>query len=177
MTFEKIDAVMAATGAGYDAVKEALIATDGDVERAINLVRKIRDDEFTGSEQSWYHAPNSDDFKTDTETAKEDKGFPSAKDILETIKDIWRKGNASTLRVEKKGNTVLKLPLTVSAIGVILAPVAALIGFGAVLITEYTITIELDNGDVISVNELALKRNHQKKEKAEQSDKDQKPEA
>jgi hypothetical protein len=81
---------------------------------------------------------------------------PQATDIIEAIKEIWRKGNASRLDIEKNGRSVLSISLTVGTIGVLLAPVAALIGFGAALVTEYTIKITLDNGTVINVNEFAI---------------------
>jgi len=81
---------------------------------------------------------------------------PQAQDIFDAIREIWRKGNASSLEIEKDGKTVLKISLTVGTIGLILAPVAALIGIGAALITDYTVKIILDNGTVINVNEFAL---------------------
>ena len=81
---------------------------------------------------------------------------PQAQDIFDAIREIWRKGNASSLEIEKDGRTVLKISLTVGTIGLILAPVAALIGIGAALITDYIVKIILDNGTVINVNEFAL---------------------
>jgi hypothetical protein len=81
---------------------------------------------------------------------------PQANDILEAIKEIWRKGNASRLDIEKEDKTVLSISLTVGTIGLLIAPVAALIGIGAALITEYTVKITLDNGTVINVNEFAV---------------------
>jgi hypothetical protein len=83
---------------------------------------------------------------------------PQANDIIDAIKEIWRKGNASRLDIEKGGQTVLSISLTVGTIGLLLAPVAALIGIGAALVTEYTIKITLDNGTVINVNEFAVTR-------------------
>jgi hypothetical protein len=79
-----------------------------------------------------------------------------ASDIIDAIKEIWRKGNASRLDIEKDGKAVLSISLTIGAIGVLLAPVAALIGIGAALVTEYTIKITLDDGTVINVNEFAI---------------------
>jgi hypothetical protein len=84
------------------------------------------------------------------------KQAPLAGDIIEAIKEIWRKGNASRLDIEKDGRTVLSVSLTVGTIGLLLAPVAALIGIGAALVTEYVVKITLDNGTVINVNEFAV---------------------
>jgi hypothetical protein len=90
---------------------------------------------------------------------------PQANDILEAIKEIWRKGNASRLDIEKEGKTVLSISLTVGTIGLLIAPVAALIGIGAALITEYTVKITLDNGTVINVNEFAITRKQSTQQK------------
>ena len=57
---------------------------------------------------------------------------------------------------------MLNVSLVIGTIGFVLAPVAALIGIGTALITEYTIKITLDDGTVINVNEFALKRKQAK---------------
>lgn len=96
------------------------------------------------------------------ETAKNEKTSnqsATAQDIINSIKEIWRRGNASRLDIEKDGKNFVSISLTVGTIGLVIAPVAALIGLGAALITEYTVKITLDNGTVIDVNEFAIKRN------------------
>lgn len=99
---------------------------------------------------------------SDTEKSSEKTGndsqIPQAKDIIDAIREIWKKGNASRLDIEKDGRTVLSVSLVIGTIGIVLAPVAALIGIGAALITEYTVRITLDNGTVINVNEFAVTR-------------------
>lgn len=87
-----------------------------------------------------------------------DRQIPQAKEIIDAIKEIWKRGNASRLDIEKGGKTLLSVSLAVGTIGLVLAPVAALIGIGAALITDYVITITLDNGTVINVNDFAVKR-------------------
>lgn len=52
-----------------------------------------------------------------------------------------------------------------STLGLVIAPVAAFIGLGAALITEYTIKVILDDGDVVNVNEMALTRKSSKQDK------------
>ena len=91
--------------------------------------------------------------------------MPDADDIIKAIKEIWRKGNASRLDIERQGRTLRSVSLVVGTIGFVLAPVAALIGLGTALITEYTIKITLDDGTIINVNEFALTR----KKSSEQS--------
>jgi hypothetical protein len=82
--------------------------------------------------------------------------IPLAQDVIDAIKEIWKKGNASRLDIEKDGKTFLSISLTVGTIGLVLAPVAAIIGIGAALITEYIVKITLDNGTVINVNEFVV---------------------
>lgn len=90
--------------------------------------------------------------------SKNDNKNPLASDILDAIREIWKKGNASRLDIEKDGRTVLSVSLVIGTIGLVLAPVAALIGIGAALITEYIVKITLDDGTVINVNEFAIHR-------------------
>jgi hypothetical protein len=83
---------------------------------------------------------------------------PTAKQILDAIREIWKHGNASHLDIDKDGRHILTVSLTIGTIGLIIAPVAALIGIGAALITDYVVTITLDNGTVINVNEFAVNK-------------------
>lgn len=88
--------------------------------------------------------------------AAADSQIPLVQDIIDAIREIWKRGNASRLDIEKGGKTVLSISLVVGTIGLVLAPVAAFIGFSAAMITEYTIKITLDNGTVIDVNEFVV---------------------
>ena len=141
---EKVDRVMAATGKGYEDVKKALIYTEGDVDKAIGLLLNI----------------NQDKDKVKEGSSKHDKSIVD--NIIEEIKKIWEKGNASTLLIEKNGETVVKLSLAVGTIGFVLATVPSLIGLGAAILTDYKIKIVMNDGGVVNVNELAL-RNSDKK--------------
>lgn len=159
----KIDTVMSQTGADYETAKAALKTSDGDVDIAVRIIRSynLKDEanETAGGSAGGQSAEDS--AKQDGQTGqagqtKTGSQPPPAQDIFDAIKEIWNKGNASRLDIEKGGRTVLSISLTVGTIGLVLAPVAALIGIGAALITEYTIKITLDNGTVINVNEFAV---------------------
>lgn len=102
------------------------------------------------------------DTENGTEKNRSGHTIPEADDIIEAIKEIWKRGNASRLDIEKDGRSVLSVSLVVGAIGFVLVPVAALIGIGAALITEYTVKITLDDGTVINVNEFAITRKQTK---------------
>jgi hypothetical protein len=168
---EKLDAVMKQTGADYETAKAALKTSNGDVDIAVRIIRTYNlknDSAFEDSDPSTKSGQNEqshtygqkDQTKTDEQgnqsgTSEE---IPIASEILEAIKDIWKKGNASRLDIQKEGKTLLSISLVIGTIGLILAPVAALIGIGAALITEYEVLITLDNGTVINVNEFVINR-------------------
>lgn len=163
---EKIDLLMTQTGADYSTVREALLACEGDVNRATDYIRGAQRQRETAQAEAKAEQRSGD--------KGDEKSTPIASDILDTIRDIWEKGNASSLIIEKDGKVLLRLSLLVSTIGLILAPVAAIIGLGAALITEYTIKIELVNGDIININELAIhrKRSRGQKQTSESGEKE-----
>ena len=155
---EKLDAVIKQTGADCETAKAALKTSDGDVDIAVRIIRtyNLKDDaafDNTGSSSKSGSDQRSSDGQKQSKT---DEQIPLAGDILDAIKDIWKMGNASRLDIEKDGRTLLSISLVIGTIGLVLAPVAALIGIGAALITDYKITITLNNGTVINVNEFAV---------------------
>lgn len=155
INIEKIDFVMEQTGADYSTVRTALIISNGDVEKAIlfietNQVEEIDESNPVERQENWEQEYE--------ERQKQNPIGAFAQDIIDVIKDFWEKGNASTLVIEKDGQTVLSLSLVVSTIGLVIAPVAAIIGLGAAFITEYNIKIILDNGEVVDVNKEAIKK-------------------
>ncbi|MDI9469082.1 MAG: DUF4342 domain-containing protein [Bacillota bacterium] len=160
ITLEKIDAVMAATGAAYPEVRETLIACDGDVGRAVRVL--------TGQEPlpsaETAEEEESKEPKADPAGASREKMRNSLDDVLDVIRELWRTGNASSLIIEKNGETLLNLSLTVSVFALIIAPVIAVIGIGAAFITEYTIKVVMDNGEVINVLSYNLKHQGERKQ-------------
>ncbi len=176
INIEKIDYVMEQTGAQYEAVRTALIISDGDVEKAIQFIEsnqtgKISDESTVGEEQN-FRGEGGETWEEQYD-AKRNKQNPIgafAQDIIDTIQEIWEKGNASNLVIEKDGKTILSLSLTVSTIGLVIAPVAAIIGLGAAFITEYSIKIIMDSGEVVDVNMEAVKRKMRKENKADNHD-------
>ena len=56
--------------------------------------------------------------------------------------------------MEKDGEVLLNLPVTVGAIGLVMAPVVAMIGVGAAFVTKYTIKIVKEDGEEIDVNKM-----------------------
>jgi len=66
----------------------------------------------------------------------------AGEDILSTVKKILAEGNARRIIIKnEKGESILELPLTLGAVGVILAPVLAAVGAVAALVTKCTIVV------------------------------------
>lgn len=152
INLEKIDYVINATGASYELVRDALLNTDGDVDRAIGYIEAKRGaEEFKKDEKIEAEA------EVIEEKESKNKFFGDVSDtldeIIDAIKEIWRKGNASRLIVEKNKETVLSLSLTVSTIGALIAPIASLLGLTVAYITDYDFKIIMADGDVIDVRE------------------------
>lgn len=134
VTLEKIDQVVERTGASYEEAKEALAKTEGNIIEAIILIQNSMEDE--------------ESFKKSVR--------PS--DLIDTLKDFIRKGNVSRIIVKDKDVTLLNIPVTFGAIGVILAPVIGVIGIGTVLVTDINVSIQDSKGDIIDLNKETSER-------------------
>ena len=67
----------------------------------------------------------------------------SGEEILSKIKEIIQEGNARRIIIKnEKEETIMEFPLTVGAIGVVLAPIYAAIGTIAALAMKCTIIVE-----------------------------------
>jgi len=67
----------------------------------------------------------------------------SGEDITEKIKEIIKEGNARKIIIKnEKGESVAEFPLTVGAIGTLIAPILAAVGAMAALLTKCTIVVE-----------------------------------
>ena len=145
----KIDYVINATGASYDIVRKALLDSDGDVDEAIKFINDGKYDESAEASKVF----ENEEEKESYENRENKTGINYLDEIVDAIKEIWRKGNARRLLVEKGDETVLSLSLTTSAIGMILALPASLIGISAAYIYDYSFKIVMENGEVIDVKE------------------------
>jgi hypothetical protein len=80
-------------------------------------------------------------------TNKEKSNWESFKvtgdDILTKVKEIIKEGNARRIIIKnEKDETIMEFPLTIGAIGAVLAPLFAAIGTLAALATNCTILVE-----------------------------------
>jgi hypothetical protein len=72
----------------------------------------------------------------------------SGDEILTKVKEIIKEGNARRIIIKNdKDETIMEFPLTIGAIGVVLAPIFAAVGTLTALATNCTIIVEKRNED------------------------------
>ena len=80
---------------------------------------------------------------TDKEKSNQESFKVSGDELLSKIKEIIKEGNARRVIIKnEKEETIIEFPLTIGAIGVVLAPVFAAVGAIAALVTDCTIVVE-----------------------------------
>ena len=62
--------------------------------------------------------------------------------ILDKVKELIHEGNVRRIVIKQGDHTVVELPLTVGAIGALLAPWLAAVGALAAFVTDCTIEVE-----------------------------------
>jgi len=76
-------------------------------------------------------------------TNKKEEFKISGEDITEKIKEIIKEGNARRIIIKNEdGESVAEFPLTVGAVGALVAPILAAVGAIAALLTKCTIVVE-----------------------------------
>ncbi len=77
---------------------------------------------------------------TDKEKSNQESFKDTGDELLSKIKEIIKEGNARRVIIKnEKEETIIEFPLTIGAIGVVLAPVFAAVGAIAALVTDCTI--------------------------------------
>jgi hypothetical protein len=66
----------------------------------------------------------------------------SGRHLLDKVTDLIHEGNIRRIRIVHDGQTLMELPLTVVAVGTLLAPQLAALGALAALIANCTIAVE-----------------------------------
>ena len=67
----------------------------------------------------------------------------SGEELVEKIKEIIKEGNARKIIIKNEdGESVVEFPLTVGAIGALIAPILAAVGAIAALLIKCTIVVE-----------------------------------
>jgi hypothetical protein len=74
----------------------------------------------------------------------------SGDEILSKVREIIKEGNARRIIIKnEKDEIIMEFPLTVGAIGVVVAPIFAAVGTLSALATHCTIIVEKRNNDDI----------------------------
>ena len=147
---EKVDYVMARTGASYEEVRAILLQTNGDVDEAIAIL------EGRSSEK-----PGEDAYRQGFEDAQNEKksSFAQAhveaflEEITDAIREMWRRGEAARLEISDGQNIIMSLNLSAGPVGLILAPVVGLVGLGASVISTYEFRVIRRDGKVVDVRD------------------------
>lgn len=72
----------------------------------------------------------------------------SGSDVVRRVKEIVQEGNARRIIIQnEKGESIAEFPLTVGAIGALIAPILAAVGAIAALATNCTIVVERRDRD------------------------------
>ena len=64
------------------------------------------------------------------------------RDLVEKVKSLIHEGNVRRIIVrDEHGNTFIEIPITVAAVGAVLAPVLAAVGAISALVAKFTVVI------------------------------------
>jgi len=66
----------------------------------------------------------------------------TADKLYETVRKLIHEGNVRRLIIRQGERTIMEIPLTIAAVGVLVAPLLAAIGALAALASDYTLEIE-----------------------------------
>lgn len=81
--------------------------------------------------------------KTKAKTKKEEVFEVKGEELLGRVKKIIKEGNAKEIVIkDKKGSTLIVLPLTIGVVGAVLMPPLAAVGAIAALVTECSIIVK-----------------------------------
>lgn len=115
-TLYKIDEIRKRTRVTYEKAKEALDEASGDVVEAL--------------------------VKLEQTSAKREIIQVRGPDLIRSISDMIRRGNASRIIVKKGDYVVADIPVTIGVVGTVLAPWMALLSAMALLVSTWTLEIE-----------------------------------
>lgn len=80
---------------------------------------------------------------TQNEKSNHESFKVSGDEILSKVKEIIKEGNARRIIIKnEKEETIIEFPLTIGAIGIVLAPIFAAVGTLTALATHCTIIVE-----------------------------------
>ena len=130
ITLEKIELVKDRTGVTYAEAKQALEEADGSVVDAIIAIEET------------------------INAGQKGRGFgKKGEDLFATIKELVKKGNVSRIQVKKDGELVLNVPVNAGIVGVVIAPLASVVGVVAAFGFKCVIEVIKTDGTIIDVSD------------------------
>ena len=130
ITLEKIELVKDRTGVTYAEAKQALEEADGSVVDAIIAIEEI------------------------INAGQKGRGFGKKGEALfANIKELVKKGNVSRIQVKKDGELVLNVPVNAGLVGVVIAPLASVVGVVAAFGFKCVIEVVKTDGTIIDVSD------------------------
>ncbi|HCX04288.1 MAG TPA: ubiquitin [Clostridiales bacterium] len=118
-----IDEIVKRTDATYKEAKEAYEKSDEDLLNAIIYLEE-----------------------------KKGKKTHSDDDVLEELKKLVKEVNASKIIVKKDEETIINLPITAGAIGLVLAPLLSIGGLTVAMLSKYEVIIIAKDGTKYNLN-------------------------
>jgi hypothetical protein len=125
--FDKVDEIVKRTGCSYEEAKAALEEAEEDMLAALILIEKSK--------------------------SKGQKFKAKSDDIVDEIKKVIKEANATKLVVLREGETIINIPISAGAVGVVLAPLFSVAGLTAAMLSKCTIEIYTADGHKININD------------------------
>ncbi len=145
ITLEKIDLIRERTGLSYSAAKEVLEKNNGNVVDTLIYIEQ-----------------NQKSFTQNiTDTSNE---------LIDTVKDIVKKGNVNRIKIKKDKKTLIDIPVTAGVAAGALSlfyPSLLIVGTVTAIISKISIEVERPNGDVEIINDIVKEKYEDVKQKTE----------
>lgn len=145
ITLEKIDLIRTRTGLGYQAAKEILEKNNGNVVDTLIYIEQ-----------------NQKSFSQNI--------ADTSNELIETIKDIIKKGNVNRIKVKKDNRTMIDIPVTAGVAAGALSlfyPTLLILGTLTAILSKITIEVERPNGEIEIINDIVKEKYEDVKQKAE----------
>jgi hypothetical protein len=78
----------------------------------------------------------------DEQKVKREEFKLSGSQLIDKVKELLHEGNIRRIAIKQDGNIIVELPLTIAAVGMVLAPTLAAVGAIAALVTNCSIVVE-----------------------------------
>jgi hypothetical protein len=85
---------------------------------------------------------NKEPIMTDGPKVTQEEFKVSGNQLVDKVKELVHEGNIRRILIKQNGQTMLEVPLTLAAVGVVLMPVLAAVGAFAALATNCSIVVE-----------------------------------